>query len=95
MLQNSNTWFNSLAFVDKSFWNFPKCWGLSRCFPMDDCPTRDDHSCLLDMDDFYRRIGVHTIFNFQFTISTNLEVVFLLPFPSPWFIFLGFKVLRV
>ena len=62
---------------------------------MDDCSTRDDHSCLLDMDDFYRRIGVHTIFNFQFTISTNLEVVFLLPFPSPWFIFLGFKVLRV
>ena len=33
MFQNSNTWFGSLAFVDKSFWNFPKFWGLSRCFP--------------------------------------------------------------
>ena len=30
---NSNMWFNSLALVDKIFWNFLKCRGLSRCFP--------------------------------------------------------------
>ena len=31
--------------------------------PMDDRPTRDDRSCLLDLDDFYGRIGIDSIFN--------------------------------
>ena len=30
---NNNTWFNSLTLVGKLFWNFPKCLGLSVCFP--------------------------------------------------------------
>jgi len=33
MPRNNNTCFNSLALVDKFFWNFPKCRGSSRCFP--------------------------------------------------------------
>ena len=30
---------------------------------MDDRPTRDDHSCLFDLDNFYGRIGVGSIFS--------------------------------
>ena len=30
---------------------------------MDDCPTKDDHSCLFDLDDFHRQIGVGLIFS--------------------------------
>ena len=31
--------------------------------PMDNRPTRDDHSYLLDLDDTYGRIGVYSIFS--------------------------------
>ena len=31
--------------------------------PMDDRPTRDDRSCLLDLDDFHGLIGVDSIFS--------------------------------
>ena len=31
--------------------------------PMDNCPTRDDYPCLLDLDDFHGRIEVGSIFS--------------------------------
>ena len=31
--------------------------------PMDDCPTRDDHSYLFDLDDSHGRIEVDSTFN--------------------------------
>ena len=48
MFQNSNTLFDSLAFVGKYLWKFPKCWGSSRCYP-DGRPIYPQMTILLGM----------------------------------------------
>ena len=66
MFQNSNTWFDSLAFVGKSFQKFTKCWGSSRRFP-DGRPLCPWMTILLGM----------TILNFLtwITLMDELELI--------------------
>ena len=66
MFQNSNTWFDSLAFEGKSFWKFSKCWGSSRRYPNGRplCPWT---TVLLGM--------IISIFLTQTTLMDKLELI--------------------
>ena len=69
MHRNNNTWFNLLALVDKSLWNFPSVKVVQALsswmthMPLDDCFVRYSHSCFLGLDDPRGQFGVGSIFN--------------------------------
>ena len=54
MPRNNNTWFNLLALVDKSLWNFPSVRSRPGAFLIDNRFARYSYSCLLGLDDAHR-----------------------------------------